>query len=85
MSIPINAPMVGKIVSIGVKAGDKVKKNDVAGIMEAMKMHVKIFAPKDGIVKEIHVYNHFFPGTKRHESISFRFPLETRSTLILRL
>jgi pyruvate carboxylase subunit B len=55
MSIPINAPMVGKIISIGVKAGDKVKKNDVVGIMEAMKMHVKIFAPKDGIVKEIHV------------------------------
>jgi len=55
MSTPVNAKLVGKIVSIDVKVGDQVKKNDVLGSMEAMKMNVKIFAPKEGTVKEVHV------------------------------
>lgn len=55
MSIPVVAPMVGKVISIDVKAGDKVKQNDVVATIEAMKMYVKIFAPADGEVKEINV------------------------------
>ncbi len=51
----VMAPMVGKVVSIQVKEGDTVKKNDVLVIMEAMKMQVKVFAPQDGTVKEIKV------------------------------
>lgn len=55
MSIPVVAPMVGKVISIDVKTGDKVKQNDVVATIEAMKMYVKIFAPADGEVKEINV------------------------------
>ena len=46
MSIPTNALMVGKIVSVGIKAGDRVKRNNVVSIMKTLKMYVKIFASK---------------------------------------
>lgn len=49
----VNAPMVGKLVSIEVKAGDSVKANDAVATIEAMKMFVKIYSPADGVVKEI--------------------------------
>ncbi|HAU30803.1 MAG: Biotin/lipoyl attachment domain-containing protein [Desulfotomaculum sp. 46_296] len=55
MGTPVNPKLVGTIVSIDVKVGDQVKKNDVLGSMEAMKMNIKIFAPKEGIIQEIHV------------------------------
>jgi pyruvate carboxylase subunit B len=55
MGTPVNPKLVGKIVSIDVKVGDQVKKNDVLGSMEAMKMNIKIFAPIEGTIKEIHV------------------------------
>jgi biotin carboxyl carrier protein len=53
MSVSVKAPMVGKLVSIDVKVGDKVKQNDGVATIEAMKMMVKIFSPADGEVKEI--------------------------------
>lgn len=55
MSTPIVAPMVGKVISVDVKVGDKVKKNDVVAVIEAMKMHVKIFSPADGEIQDIKV------------------------------
>jgi len=51
----VNAPMVGKLVSVDVKVGDAVKKNDAVATIEAMKMFVKIYVPADGTVKEIKV------------------------------
>ncbi|MHB8918818.1 MAG: biotin/lipoyl-containing protein [Desulfocucumaceae bacterium] len=51
----VNAPMVGKLVSVDVKVGDTVKKNDAVATIEAMKMFVKIYTPGDGVVKEIKV------------------------------
>ncbi len=53
MSTTVNAPMVGKLVSIEVKVGDKVKQNDAVATIEAMKMFVKVYSPADGEVKEI--------------------------------
>ncbi len=49
----ITSPMVGKLLSIDVKVGDKVKKNDVVATIEAMKMQVKVYAPEDGEVEAI--------------------------------
>lgn len=49
----VNAPMVGKLVSIDVNVGDSVKANDPVATIEAMKMFVKIYSPADGVVKEI--------------------------------
>lgn len=51
----VNAPMVGKVLSVEVKAGDQVKKNDVLVTLEAMKMQIKVYAPADGEVAEVNV------------------------------
>ncbi len=51
--VQINAPMVGKVLSVDVKPGDQVKKNDVVLTLEAMKMQIKVYAPADGKVVEV--------------------------------
>ena len=55
MSTEIKAPMTGKIVSIVVKAGEKVGSEDEVIIMDAMKMEIPVYASVDGTVKEINV------------------------------
>jgi biotin carboxyl carrier protein len=45
--------MVGKIVSVSVKAGDQVKEDDQVAVLEAMKMEMPIVAPVTGTVKEV--------------------------------
>ena len=55
MGTPVTVPMVGKIVSVTVKVGDKVKEDDQVAILEAMKMEMPIVAPVSGTVKEVHV------------------------------
>ncbi len=49
----LTAPMPGKVVSFGVKAGDKVAKGQSLAVMEAMKMEHTIAAPADGVVEEL--------------------------------
>ncbi len=55
MSTEIKAPMTGKIISIVVKVGDKVKAEDEVIIMDAMKMEIPVYAPEDGTVKAIQI------------------------------
>jgi biotin carboxyl carrier protein len=45
--------MVGKIVSVSVKVGDKIKEDDQVAVLEAMKMEMPVVAPVTGTVKEI--------------------------------
>jgi biotin carboxyl carrier protein len=47
--------MVGKIVSVTVKVGDKVKEDDEVAVLEAMKMEMPIVAPVSGTVTELRV------------------------------
>jgi len=49
----LNSPISGKVVSIKIKDGDKVKKGDVLMIIEAMKMEYLIRAPYNGKVKKV--------------------------------
>jgi len=49
----VTAPMVGKIVDIKVKVGDRVQEDDEIVIIEAMKMEMPIVAPASGVIKEI--------------------------------
>lgn len=51
----ITAPMPGKILSIDVKAGQKVENGDLILCLEAMKMENDIFCGRGGTVKEIRV------------------------------
>lgn len=48
-------PMVGKIVAVEVKVGDKVEENDQIALLEAMKMEIPVIAPLSGTVKEVKV------------------------------
>ena len=49
----IIAPIPGRVFKINVKVGDKIKKGDVALVIDAMKMENNIVAKKDAIVKSI--------------------------------
>ena len=49
----LSSPISGKIVDVKVKKGDKVKKDQVLMVIEAMKMEYLIRAPKKGTVKKI--------------------------------
>ena len=53
MATPVTVPMVGKIVSVSVKAGDRVEENDQVAVLEAMKIEMPLVAPVGGVVKEI--------------------------------
>ncbi len=54
-SVPVLAPMPGKILDIKASVGQQVKKGDVVIILEAMKMENEIVAPEDGTVASIQV------------------------------
>ncbi|MEZ5647611.1 MAG: acetyl-CoA carboxylase biotin carboxylase subunit [Alphaproteobacteria bacterium] len=53
MGATLTAVMPGRVLSISVVVGEKIKKGQVLAIMEAMKMEHKILAPFDGIVTEV--------------------------------
>ena len=53
MGTPVTVPMVGKIVSVSVKVGDKIKEDDQVAVLEAMKMEMPVVAPVTGTVKDI--------------------------------
>ncbi len=55
MGTPVTVPMVGKIVSVSVKVGDRVKEDDQIAVLEAMKMEMPVVSPVSGTVKEVHV------------------------------
>jgi acetyl-CoA carboxylase biotin carboxyl carrier protein len=53
MATPVTVPMVGKIVSVTVKVGDRIREDDQVAVLEAMKMEMPIVAPISGVVREI--------------------------------
>ncbi len=52
-SAKVTAPMPGTVVSVKVNVGDKVTKDTVVAILEAMKMENEIYAGVDGTVASI--------------------------------
>ena len=59
----LNAPMGGRIISVDVKAGDKVKKGQLLLVYEAMKMENDVTAERDATVKRILVASGEIVGT----------------------
>ena len=53
--ISLKSQIPGRVVSINVAVGDKVKKSDVICVLESMKMQVSIKAHKDGIIKTLKI------------------------------
>jgi biotin carboxyl carrier protein len=54
-SLRVRAPMPGKVIKIGVREGEKVRKNQTLAIVEAMKMENEIQTSIDGVVRKVHV------------------------------
>jgi len=53
----ITSPMPGKVVKVFVNKGDKVSEGDTLIIISAMKMESEYKAPRDGVIKIVHVKN----------------------------
>ncbi len=53
--INLRSQIPGKVVSIEVTVGDKVKKGDVVYVLESMKMQVSVKSHKDGEVKNLKI------------------------------
>jgi len=51
----IEVPITGKIISVNVKPGDKVKEGDTICMLESMKMENPILAPVAGTITEVKV------------------------------
>jgi len=47
--------MVGKILRVEKKVGDKVEEDEVVVVMEAMKMEIPVVAPASGVLRELKV------------------------------
>lgn len=54
-SFEVLAPLPGTVVSVNVKEGDQVKKNQVLMVLEAMKMENEIVAENEGTVTAVHI------------------------------
>ncbi|MDO8930830.1 MAG: biotin/lipoyl-containing protein, partial [Rhodocyclaceae bacterium] len=50
----VGAPMPGSVVTVSVKAGQKVRRGDPLVSIEAMKMETVVRADRDGTVAEVH-------------------------------
>jgi len=55
VQINLRSQIPGRVVSIEVKNGDKVKKGDVVCVLESMKMQVSVKSHKDGEVKNLKI------------------------------
>ncbi len=51
----IRSPMTGRLVSVKVKEGDKVDKDQPLAVIEAMKMEIILTSPKPAKVSKIFV------------------------------
>jgi acetyl/propionyl-CoA carboxylase alpha subunit len=52
-TVPVPAPMQGKVVSIDVKPGDVVRQGAAVAVLEAMKMEHLVAAPASGRVQSL--------------------------------
>ncbi|HAX98546.1 MAG TPA: acetyl-CoA carboxylase biotin carboxyl carrier protein subunit [Candidatus Atribacteria bacterium] len=49
----IRVPMVGKVIEVKKKVGDKVNKKEIIAVLDSMKMRVPIFSTIDGVIQEL--------------------------------
>ena len=49
----LTAPMPATVLAINVAPGQRVERNDVVMVLEAMKMELPVRSPRDGVVKSV--------------------------------
>ena len=52
--LQVGAPIPGLITAIAASVGTKLVKGDKLLTLEAMKMQTTIYAPRDGVVEQLH-------------------------------
>ena len=55
VQINLRSQIPGRVVSVEVENGDKVKKGDIVCVLESMKMQVSVKSHKDGEVKNLKI------------------------------
>ena len=50
----VMAPMPGRVISVSVAAGQTVARGDVLLVLEAMKVQMRLTAPRDGVLDAVH-------------------------------
>jgi len=55
MAQEVLAALAGNIYKVSVDAGDTVEEDDEIFVVEALKMEIPIYAPRDGTISEIKV------------------------------
>ena len=53
--VKISSDVSGEIVELFIKEGDTVIEGDSLCVLEAMKMENALGAPRDGVVKAVHI------------------------------
>jgi biotin carboxyl carrier protein len=51
----LKAPMPGLVITVLVKEGQKIKKDELLLILESMKMQNELKSPRDGVVSRIRI------------------------------
>ena len=51
----LTAPMPGQVRAVNISEGDAVTKGQTLLVLEAMKMEIRVHAPRDGVVKKLFV------------------------------
>ena len=51
----LTAPMPGQVRAVNFNEGDAVTKGQTLLVLEAMKMEIRVHAPRDGVVKKLFV------------------------------
>jgi 3-methylcrotonyl-CoA carboxylase alpha subunit len=51
----LRAPMPGRVRRASAAVGDRVARGEVVLVLEAMKMEHSIRAPRDGVIRAVHV------------------------------
>jgi pyruvate carboxylase subunit B len=54
-SVPLLSKMPGQVITVLFSSGDHIEEGEAILIIEAMKMEIKITAPKTGVLREVNV------------------------------
>ena len=58
----LSAPMPAQVVSVDVAVGQAVVAGQVLAVLEAMKMQMRIVAPRDGVIAQVSISQNAMVG-----------------------
>jgi biotin carboxyl carrier protein len=52
--LTVSAPLAGCVISLPVRAGERVEAGQLVAVVESMKMQMKVTSPQPGVVEAVH-------------------------------